>query len=150
MDRRTFVMLLAGSIEAPRLSWGKGATTGRTMFYASVGGDLTHYSTDVDDASLVKRNTVTLPANIQYAWPHPSKQYLYIVSSGGGPGIASNQNFAHAFRIDPTTGVMPTPNTSACAESMTINLATPGTMAPANATGAAATPGVSPASPAGC
>ena len=47
--------------------------------------------------------------------------------------------------IDPTTGVMPTPNTSACAESMTMNLATPGTMAPANATGAAATPGVSPA-----
>jgi len=106
MDRRTFVMLLAGSIEAPRLSWGKGATTGRTMFYASVGGDLTHYSTDVDDASLVKRNTVTLPANIQYAWPHPSKQYLYIVSSGGGPGIASNQNFAHAFRIDPATGAL--------------------------------------------
>jgi len=36
--------------------------------------------------------------------------------------------------IDPTTIVMPTPNTSACAESMTMNLATPGTMAPANAT----------------
>src|SRR5438093_610231 len=47
--------------------------------------------------------------------------------------------------IDPTTTVMPTPNTSACAESMTMNLATPGTMLPANATGAAATPGVSPA-----
>jgi len=46
--------------------------------------------------------------------------------------------------IDPATAVMPTPNTSACAESMTMNLATPGTMAPANATGAAATPGVSP------
>jgi hypothetical protein len=46
--------------------------------------------------------------------------------------------------IDPTMAVMPTPNTSACAESMTMNLATPGTMAPANATGAAATPGVSP------
>ena len=52
--------------------------------------------------------------------------------------------------IDPTMTVMPTPNTSACAESMTMNLATPGTMAPANATGAAATPGVSPASPSGC
>src|ERR1700681_3938887 len=52
--------------------------------------------------------------------------------------------------IDPTMAVMPTPNTSACAESMTMNLATPGTMAPANATGAAATPGVSPASPSGC
>jgi len=46
--------------------------------------------------------------------------------------------------IDPTTAVMPTPNTSACAESTTMNLATPATMAPANATGAAATPGVSP------
>jgi hypothetical protein len=46
--------------------------------------------------------------------------------------------------IDPAMAVMPTPNTSACAESMTMNLATPGTMAPANATGAVATPGVSP------
>ena len=46
--------------------------------------------------------------------------------------------------IDPTMSVMPTPNTSACAESRTMNLATPGTMALANATGAAATPGVSP------
>jgi len=53
--------------------------------------------------------------------------------------------------IDPTMmTVVPTPNTSACAESMTMNLATPGTMAPANATGAAATPGVSPPSPPGC
>jgi hypothetical protein len=46
--------------------------------------------------------------------------------------------------IDPTMAVMPTPNTSACAESATMNLATPGMMAPANATGAAGTPGVSP------
>ena len=46
--------------------------------------------------------------------------------------------------INPTMAVMPTPNTSACAESTTMTLATPGMMAPANATGAAATPGVSP------
>src|SRR5882757_5841925 len=53
--------------------------------------------------------------------------------------------------IDPTMTVVPTPNTSACAESVTMNLAAPGTMAPANATGAAATPGVSPPpSPSGC
>src|SRR5712671_4897194 len=52
--------------------------------------------------------------------------------------------------IDPTMTVVPTPNTPACAESFTMNLATPGTMAPASATGAAATPGVSPASPSGC
>ena len=53
--------------------------------------------------------------------------------------------------IDPTMTVVPTPNTSACAEGMTMNVATPGMMAPANATGAAATPGVSaPLSPSGC
>src|SRR5258708_3946638 len=55
-----------------------------------------------------------------------------------------------ATSIDPTMTIMPTPNTSACAESVTMSLSTPGTMAPANATGAAATPGVSPASPPGC
>jgi hypothetical protein len=49
-----------------------------------------------------------------------------------------------------STNVVPTPNTSACAESVTMTLATPGMMAPANATGAAATPGVSPAPPSGC
>ena len=52
--------------------------------------------------------------------------------------------------IDPTMTVVPTPNTSACAESVTMILATPGTMAPANATGATATPGVSSPSPSGC
>src|SRR5882724_7555603 len=53
-----------------------------------------------------------------------------------------------ATSLDPTMTVAPTPNTSACAECTTMNLATPGMMAPANATGATATPGVSP--PPGC
>src|SRR5437867_9956594 len=108
MDRRTFAMLLAGSIASRRVSSAQ-ATRHKTVFYSSVGGDLTLYEMDIDDATLVKRNTVTVPVNIQYAWPHPSKQYLYIVSSGGGPGVAINQNFAHAFRIDPATGA-PTPH----------------------------------------
>jgi hypothetical protein len=46
--------------------------------------------------------------------------------------------------IDPTAAVIPTPNTSACAEGTTMYQPASGTMAPANATGAAATPGVSP------
>jgi hypothetical protein len=45
-----------------------------------------------------------------------------------------------ATSLDPTMTVAPTPNTSACAESTTMNLATPGMMAPANATGATAKP----------
>ena len=50
--------------------------------------------------------------------------------------------------IDPTLPVVPTPNSAACSEAVTMTLANPGMMAPANATGAAATPGVS--SPSGC
>ncbi len=107
MDRRRFARLVAGSIAAGRLS-GKQAdgASVKTVLYSAVGGDLTLYSMDVDEASLVKRNTVSLPANIQYAWPHPSRQYFYVVSSGGGPGVPSNENFAHAFRIDSATGAL--------------------------------------------
>jgi 6-phosphogluconolactonase (cycloisomerase 2 family) len=61
---------------------------------------------DLDDVSLMKRNTVMVPVNIQYAWPHPSRQYLYVVSSNGGPTAAGDKHFAHAFRIDPTTGAL--------------------------------------------
>jgi hypothetical protein len=50
--------------------------------------------------------------------------------------------------ISPAMSMMPTPNTAACNENISMDLANPPMMAPANATGAAATPGVSPAS--GC
>jgi hypothetical protein len=46
--------------------------------------------------------------------------------------------------IEPAMTVMPTPNSAACNESISMDLANPAMMAPANATGAAATPGVMP------
>jgi 6-phosphogluconolactonase len=97
--------LLAGSVVAANESWAQSAK-GRTVFYASVGGELTRYDIDVDAASLTKQGSVTLPANIQYAWPHSSRRYLYVVSSGGGPGIPSDKNFAHAYRVDPGSGAL--------------------------------------------
>src|SRR6202030_1132446 len=88
IDRRMLTTLLAGGAAAPalspRLSWGQ-ATKNRSVLYASVGGELTLYGMNVEDATLGKRGVVTLPANVQYAWPHPSKQYFYVVSSGSGP-----------------------------------------------------------------
>jgi 6-phosphogluconolactonase len=78
----------------------------KTVYYASVGPLLTLYDIDVDGAALIKRGTVTLPANIQYAWPHPSKRTLYVVSSTGGPGIAGDRHFASALSIDPITGTL--------------------------------------------
>jgi hypothetical protein len=46
--------------------------------------------------------------------------------------------------IEPAMTVIPTPNSAACNENVSFNLANPAMMAPANATGASATPGVMP------
>jgi 6-phosphogluconolactonase len=109
MDRRAFTTLLAGSVAAQNLSsglsWAQGAK-GKNVFYASVGGELTLYGVDADGAALTKHSAVTIPANIQYAWPHPSKQYFYVASSTGGPGVPGDKNYAHAFRIDPASGAL--------------------------------------------
>jgi 6-phosphogluconolactonase (cycloisomerase 2 family) len=78
--------------------------TATTVFYASTGPQLTLFDLDVAAATLEKRSTVVLPANVQYAWPHPSKQYLYVVSSDGGPGVPGTMHRANAFRIDPLSG----------------------------------------------
>ncbi len=78
----------------------------KTVFYASVGAALTLYDIDIEGTALVKRGTVTLPARIQYAWPHPSRRYLYVVSSNGGPGIAGDKHFASALSMDPATGAL--------------------------------------------
>ena len=108
IDRRMLTTLLAGAAASglsPRLSWGQ-AGKSQIVFYASVGSELALYGMNVEDAPLVKRTAVTLPGNVQYAWPHPSRQYFYVASSGGGPGVASDKNFANAFRIDPATGAL--------------------------------------------
>jgi 6-phosphogluconolactonase len=109
INRRMLTTLLGGAAAAsglsPRLSWGQ-AGKSQTVFYASVGSELTLYGMNVEDATLAKRDAMTLPGNVQYAWPHPSKQYFYVASSGGGPGVASDKNFANAFRIDPATGAL--------------------------------------------
>jgi 6-phosphogluconolactonase len=120
INRRVFNTLLGGAAAAPaissRLSWaqaaGGGAKSagGQTVFYSAVGGDLSLFAMDVDNATLTKRSTVSVPANVQYAWPHPSKKYLYVVSStrgsGGVAGSPDDKHLAHAFRIDPATGAL--------------------------------------------
>jgi 6-phosphogluconolactonase len=109
MDRRTFSALLAGSIAAPGLSsgasWGQGVK-GKTALYSGVGPEFTHYEVDADAATLTKRSTVKLPGGVQYAWPAPSRKFLYVTSSTGGPGQSGNQHHASAFRIDPASGAL--------------------------------------------
>ena len=78
----------------------------KTVYYASIGPELSLYDIDIDGAALIKRSAVTLPANIQYVWPHPSRRYLYAVSSNGGPQVTGDTHRANALTIDQTTGAL--------------------------------------------
>jgi 6-phosphogluconolactonase len=78
----------------------------KTVCYASIGPKLTLYDIDVGGAALIKRGAVTLPANIQYVWPHPSRRTLYVVSSNGGPQVTGNTHRANALTIDQATGAL--------------------------------------------
>jgi 6-phosphogluconolactonase len=104
-SRRTFLSLVAGGIAVPRVSWAQ-PSSHTVALYANVGADLTHYDVDVASASLIKRGTVTLPASVQYAWPHASRRYLYVASSNTAPGAGpvGTEHHVTAFRIDPASG----------------------------------------------
>ncbi|MGD0151458.1 MAG: beta-propeller fold lactonase family protein [Xanthobacteraceae bacterium] len=78
----------------------------RTVYYASIGPELSLYDIDIDGAALIKRGAVSLPANLQYVWPHPSRRYLYAVSSNGGPQVAGDTHRANALTIDRATGAL--------------------------------------------
>ena len=80
----------------------------KAVFYQSIGPELARYDIDVEGAALTRRDAVTTPgANVQYVWPHPSKTFLYAVSSDGGPGtIPGTKHVATAFRIDPASGAL--------------------------------------------
>ena len=105
--RRTFLSIVAGSVALPRLSFAQPASQ-KVALYANVGADLTHYDVDVAGAALIKRATVTLPAAVQYAWPHASRRYLYVASSSSAPGYAAGGTEHHvtAFAIDPASGAL--------------------------------------------
>ena len=93
---------------------GKTTGTGKVALYAAVGVELTQYDVDIDGAALVKRGSLTLPANVQEAAQHPSKRYLYVAWSNGGPSNlppdsaapSGSQHGLTAFRIDPATGAL--------------------------------------------
>jgi 6-phosphogluconolactonase len=80
----------------------------KTVLYASVGPKLTQYDVDVDAATLTERGSVTVAANIQYVWPHASRQYLYVASSdsASGMGPIGTRHHVTAFRIAPDSGAL--------------------------------------------
>ena len=78
--------------------------TNRVALYSAVDEELTHYEVDVAGAALARRKSVRTPANIQYAWPHPSRRFLYVATSNRGAGLKADFNHISAYRIDPASG----------------------------------------------
>lgn len=81
----------------------------RVALYASVGPELTHYEVDVEGAALQRRGTVSLPANVHYAWPHASRRFLYVASSDSAPGTGGpvgDRHHVSALAIDPASGAL--------------------------------------------
>ena len=68
----------------------------RVVLYQSVGAVLTHFDVDVEAATLARRTSVTLPSNVQYVWPHPSRQYVYVSTSDAASGNTPIPGVMHA------------------------------------------------------
>jgi 6-phosphogluconolactonase (cycloisomerase 2 family) len=82
---------------------GEAQTLGKAVLYAAVGAELTQYDVDIKDATLIKRGSVTLPDSVQYAWPHPSRRFIYVAWSNGS---GRDHHGVSAFRIDSTSGAL--------------------------------------------
>jgi 6-phosphogluconolactonase (cycloisomerase 2 family) len=107
LDRRTFMSLVASAAAMPQAAWAQ-PKPGKVALYANVDAVLTRYEVDVEGCALTARESVTLPAGVQYAWPHVSRRYLYVAtsSSASGYGPAGTEHHVSAFRIDPASGAL--------------------------------------------
>ena len=109
MDRRTFNTALMGAAVTSLAGCatsgvgGGSGNSGRSVFYQGVGDRLTQFDVDTSAATLTPRGAVTLPSNIQYVWPHPSRKFLYVSSTDAASGNAPNPGKVHrvtAVRVD--------------------------------------------------
>src|SRR5277367_288327 len=83
-------------------------TSAKLALYASVGNELTHYDIDIAGAALTRRASVSLPANVQYAWPHATQPFLYAATSdsASGMGPAGTNHHVSALCIDRDSGAL--------------------------------------------
>jgi 6-phosphogluconolactonase (cycloisomerase 2 family) len=104
ITRRTFTATAAA---APLAKAGEAHTAGLDIpFYSSTGPLLTLYGLNVAAATATRRGKIELPANVQYAWPHPSRQTIYVMASNvqpaGGPRLPvgpDKNHYAFAYRV---------------------------------------------------
>ena len=112
MKRRLAIVIFAPLILVAQTGESKKTTAvSRTVLYAALGSELSQYDLDTEHAALIRRGSVTLPASIQEAWPHPSRKYLYVAWSNNTASYSSgtskgDRHAISAFRIDPASGAL--------------------------------------------
>lgn len=78
----------------------------RQVIYAGPGSELVRFDIDLDSGKLTRREAVGLPANVQYAWQHPSGKFLYVATSerSAVTRVTGSAHFLCALSIEPGTG----------------------------------------------
>jgi 6-phosphogluconolactonase len=94
IDRRHATILLGASLAAP--AWADAAAL---PFYSAVGPVLSWYHFQTRDGALAKTGSITLPANVQYAWPDPMRRILYVAVGIFVPGGAGSGHAVQALRV---------------------------------------------------
>lgn len=79
---------------------------GELALFTGIGPKLSHWSLGAGGAELMELGSFTLPANVQYAWPHPTRDLLYVASSNGGQrhGPSGDRHHLTAIAVDRRTG----------------------------------------------
>jgi 6-phosphogluconolactonase len=93
-------LLTAGQMPGPA------TPTPKESLYASVAAVLTQYEVDVENAALTPLSSVTLPRNVQYAWPSPDHRVLYVSWSAATSDGPMGAQGITSFRIDKHTGAL--------------------------------------------
>lgn len=76
------------------------------VLHLTIGPDLICFGVDRDDLSLREIHRLTLAAPVQYVWPHPSRNLLYVASSNRSISKAGNQHMLATVEVDDHTGAM--------------------------------------------
>ncbi len=105
MTTRRSAQLVLATLIAIDATTAAAPQTAGTVMYAAAGSELSAYVANPAAATLEKRASVTLPENVQEAWPHPSRQWLYVGWSNNSAGERGHHGLT-AFRVDPATGAL--------------------------------------------
>ena len=83
-----------------------GSTPNTNNFYAAIGDQLTHFHVDIKTATLACNASAKFGLNIQYVWPHPDLNIIYLAVSNGGPGNNGTKHKLIACNLDTKDGTI--------------------------------------------